>query len=459
MERQLLNGVMMSALIRTLKLSIGGDDPLLHRDLWQKSWRVRQRHRQPAIQNDEDEEPPRRGRQVLGLDYGRCVARFGLVWLPEHMILWNHTLPTFQEHFIRKLAISRNGFEKSLKHTTTIAMSRAVAKDDQFLTLFDEYLADAKTSDSDDKIGVLKLAAELVIQNYISQVLELLTRRAFPGDSAADQEHRDHLKDRLTDNEVKGLSGLTYVMIERLIGAPPDIARVKSSARNGRSVLAKYYTGSWPDKVNGIFALNDLTHDDDGPRAWDRTSFRKLTEHLRARIVSAFDAETGIMFDKILSKTAARRLLIIPLYDKDHLATSAKASINNRSDTQAAIRDTKWLQRTKFAMPCLGASAICSKLTVDSIIDNNLPQKPSMQADCKQIAIGLRAPDLRILSENHALNPMNGTPQDPGRYQFSTHLSLAEGFFENLQNEEIDPSDDEPSEESDEDSEVEEIEE
>ena len=116
-EEQLINGVMVSALVRVLRMSTG-TDPSSHPSMWLGERREREREESDA--SDEDVEGERSRRQ--GLNLRACVKENGMAWFPVDPIHWNIT-PTFTRQAIKRLALSANAFQKSFHKTLNIQRS------------------------------------------------------------------------------------------------------------------------------------------------------------------------------------------------------------------------------------------------------------------------------------------------------------------------------------------------
>ncbi len=97
-EEQLINGIMVSVLVRLLRMSTS-TDPSLHPSIWRREWRSRVwRPRKREASNDNLEEgsgsSTQGGDKRLGLDLQTCVRENGMAWFPVKEIHWN-TRPTF----------------------------------------------------------------------------------------------------------------------------------------------------------------------------------------------------------------------------------------------------------------------------------------------------------------------------------------------------------------------------
>ena len=349
-EEQLINGVMVSALVRVLRMSIG-TDPSSHPSMWLGERQEREREELDA--SDEDIEGERSRRQ--GLNLRACVKENGMAWFPVDLIHWNIT-PTFTRQAIKRLALAANAFQKSFHKTLNI--QRSLSNENAKFQLFREYLRTSK------EIGV-KAGAQLSIQSYIQEVLALLADRwtDWPEDSETDlakdrKKRREQFTARakLEDDEALGLRGLSLVMARNLIGSLPRVIGVRQSkaggkTRNGKAHFTRYDTGLWKDKVFALFAWDDEREDVVKKRGWHNAGFRILTRRLHSIVVEEVGELAGHRFLDCIKEYAGRCLLAIPQYDYDKLSVMHKASKHHSREAREEISMLNALERTNWLVP------------------------------------------------------------------------------------------------------------
>ena len=210
---------MISALIRTLRLTLGGGQFSMNRELWLKSWSVKKRH--PSH---------RRSKIQWGLDYRSCIKNHGLVWLSSDLVLWN-VLPTLNSRALKHLAIARNAFQLTFRRQYGI--QRILNEEDRFFELFRHFLQIVKSMPRESqefinrRTRVLQLGADLVIKAYIQDILALLTTRFDCAERNAHSRFQRFTRS-LTAEEALGLRGLTPIIIGRPTSYSPHFVLTRT---------------------------------------------------------------------------------------------------------------------------------------------------------------------------------------------------------------------------------------
>jgi hypothetical protein len=261
-EEQVINGVMVSALVRLLRMSTS-TDPSLYPSMWRREWRSRVwRPRNREASNDDVEEgsgsPTQGGAKRLGLDLRTCVRENGMAWFPVEEIHWN-IRPTFTSQAIKRLAVAANGFQKSFHKNSSI--QRSISHEDAMFQLFRDYV---RTS---EQAGI-ELGAQLSVRSYIQEVIALLAERWTDRPRKPKRRLKKFIaRAKLEDDEASGLRGLSWVMVADLIDGAPRVVKVRQSkargeTSNGQAHFARYDTGLWRDKVFALFAweMSEPTH-------------------------------------------------------------------------------------------------------------------------------------------------------------------------------------------------------
>ena len=350
-EEQVINGVMVSALVRLLRMSTS-TDPSLYPSMWRREWRSRVwRPRNREASNDDVEEgsgsPTQGGAKRLGLDLRTCVRENGMVWFPVEEIYWN-IRPTFTSRAIKRLAVAANGFQKSFHKNSNI--QRSISHEDAMFQLFRDYV---RTS---EQAGI-ELGAQLSVRSYIQEVIALLAERWTDGPRKPKRRLKKFIaRAKLKDNEASGLRGLSWVMVADLIDGAPRVVKVRQSkargeTSNGQAHFARYDTGLWRDKVFALFAWDDERADAPKKRGWHNAGFRVLTRRLYSIVVEEVGESAGRRFLSFIKEYAGQCLWAIPQYDHDKLSVMYKASKHHSQEAQDEIGGLNLLERTNWLVP------------------------------------------------------------------------------------------------------------
>ncbi len=362
-EIQLQNGIMISAILRTLRLIMGGLEPFSMSGLWLKSWTSKRRKlRAGAALNARSFQPLR-----LGLNYRSSLERYGLAWLPNRLMNWTGT-PRFTPEAQQHLALTRNAFQITFHRARNIQdlVNRENEFDKLFIEMMQErlnHIADSKAHQQSLNFALIS-AASLIIQCYIQDVFALLaTRVPSPRNLPQSRRHAatelTNFTSSLTANEAAGLAGLSYPMVERLLNLPPRLVEPRASKKGLQDGgLRRYHTGLWPDKLTGLFAWDNVESlDKPIHRNWQRTSFRTLTRKLAFIISNELGAEGHAIFLQKITSLAAAKLWIIPHYDSQRLSIMyTKGSTHRDINTQEIVQTLTPLQRTQWLMPQMHSS-------------------------------------------------------------------------------------------------------
>ena len=301
-EDLMANGVMVEAMLQTLRYCIGSLALARNPALGRLSWSVRARHGTAQHPASDDVRPPV---HRLGLDYRRCLDDRGMTWLPRERVAWEG-LPRFRREIISRLELGRAGFGQHLEGRRGVLdklteENRAFA---QFRSMLEESRTDAMGNDqAAERQWMLELGAELVIQAYIRGIFEILHQRKQPSGRASLASSLQGL----TEDQAAGLGGLTHGMVEAIMGQAPDLALVKKGARRGKSVLQPYQNERWGDRLRGLFAIDDSIIAC-RERVWDQAPFRMLYRRLRRQVQEVWDDAAVAEFVRVIDRTASQKL-------------------------------------------------------------------------------------------------------------------------------------------------------
>lgn len=430
-EEQLINGVMVSAVVRVLRMSTS-TDYLLHPSMWLGEWDPEKRRRVREVSDDDTEgdsgDGTRHRTKKFGLDLRRCVRENGMAWFPVEPIHWN-VIPTFTSQAIKRLALVSNAFQKSFHKTQNIRS--LLLREDTMLRLFRECLRTAPET------AAIKVGAQLSIQGYIQEVLALLAGRWADGPRKP-KERLDAFVTmaKLEDEEASGLRGLTYVMVANLIGCPPRVVGVRRSkargkARNGKAHFAQYDTGLWKDKVFAVFAWDDERAGVTKKRGWHNAAFRVLTRRLHSIVVEEVGEEGGHVFLAYIKDYAARYLWIIPQYDYDKLSVMYKASKHHSQEAQEEIGSLSPLERTNWIVPQMSAEYQSDFRAIREHYGQGRQRldRARWKEARNKLAIGLNVSRLEVYSSEDSVDRI---PREPGHFGKRVELGRAADFMDAL---------------------------
>jgi hypothetical protein len=433
-EQQLVNGVMVSAVIQALQLS-AGTDPTMHPKIWKPQWYTREWKRvhrgedgaENSDSNGDDDDRLNR-RRLIGLNFRGRIEESGMAWLPQDLILWN-VIPTFTEQALKRLALAENAFQKSFLKTRNI--QRLLSREDTMLKLFRSYLREP------EKLTAIKIGAQLSIRSYIQEVLALLAGRWTDGPRNPKKRLEEFTaRAGLEDEEASGLRGLSCAMVSKLIGGPPRIVGVRQSkaggkARNGKAQFAQYDTGRWKDKLSALFAWDDERADAGKKWGWHNAAFRLLTRRLHSIVVEEVGDLGGRMFLDLIKKYAAQCLWAIPQYDYDKLSVMYKASKHHSQSAREEIGALTALERTNWLVPQVSVKYESDFYAIRghySQCGRSLDESAWEEA-WKNLKGGLDASRLGVY---HSDDSMDRIPKDHRHFGIQMELSQAKEFMDAL---------------------------
>lgn len=391
---QLVNGTMVSVLVRVLHMHIGCDPPS-HQPIWRGEWRSRARQRR------------------RGLNLQASVEEHGLAWFPAEHAHWN-IVPTFTARALETLSIPKNGFQKTFGARGDVY--ERLSQEDRMYQLFREQLRASPANGA-------KLGGQLAVQRYVKDILMLLAERGIA-------EHKSNptarfaaykAKAGLTEEEAAGLDGLSLALVRKLtIDGEPRIAT--PHAGNGEG------TGHfWGAKVGGLFWWSD---DDEDSRArktrWDGAGFRVFTQRLHSIVVEEAGAAAGKKFIGLVYLSAFNHLWAIPQYSTATLSVLYQASKNHSRATQARVRGLSTLERTNWLVPQM-AFEYCDYLEIveDHAAGQEWPRWMSREETRARLIEGLAVEKLFVHSRQDRVALI---PEDPRWFGLTPRLELAASF-------------------------------
>jgi hypothetical protein len=428
-QHQMTNGVMVSAIVRTLQANLGAKRYLQERSLWSKAWTVKRRTRQQQGDDGEDHDSEVDGIERLGLDYDQCHLRHGLALLPAKLIDWEN-LPVFSPHIVSQLGIAKNGFGRHLRHGHNLHHELHAEHD--VMELYRRQLQGTRALPIDSlsengHLAVLKLGAELVIRSYLREILNIMKGRE------CGMEAHDVIGERLSDLESDGFMGFTYVMMEKLFHHPPHVIIAKRSARRGISILGQYDMQTWHGRLSALFSWDDQQSESAKARGWEHSPFRVLSRRLAYLIGEELGQMAKQQFLPLLITHAASKLWLIPQFDLDKLSVLRKASEHHAASTQTAMKELTFWQRTNWIMPQLPNHLFGVLQRLENGWDNDTKIDRRDMDRWDEIKTSLEEPQqLMVRCEGNSTGGSEGLVKNPHRYGQDLRLHLAIIFWNEL---------------------------
>ena len=429
-EQQMLNGALVSTVIRSLALTVGGGDPSRSSALWRDSW-TRQVPTPPE-ENQESDGETSEVKQV-GLRYKESLENHGMIWLPSGLLTWD-TWPAFAPEVLGDLAVYRNAFQKSFKHMPDI--QKKLKQENRFFASFRSYLKRARIHSRSSPnlfyqktMHALNLGAELIIQAFIKDIFSLLAGR-FECDVKNKRARKAIFLKSLEEEEASGLAGLDYGTIEALLPREPNIALAKGAARHANSHFEQYKTGLWRDKLMGLFLWDDNpAGSDEKKRGWDNMPFRRLVRSLHSLVRRECDNATAEKFLGVLKTVASQKIWIIPQYDIGKISGLRKALSRNDQDSGEAIESLSELDRTNWLMPQLPEAHFETLKRVEHHLDLEVCN----EADFVKLRSVLSDPGLPLLTDKSCKTRKKGLPLYLSSYGCKMTLLKARAFWAELE--------------------------
>jgi hypothetical protein len=367
-EEQLVNGVMVSALIRILCM-VCGAGPAFYSAVWRKGKRkqvqeddrdslseVSDQSLSESSNHSDDSESLSATSNIsrssyesyehIGLDIKTCVDEYGLAWFPRDMVEWDLAVPVFKPELLDRLELANNAFLKSFPRAKTVKHKIV----DESVTLGIIRLLVQSSATIDEGI---EAAAELAVQSYIQEVISIMAQRWNNGKRASSTKFEEYINwAGLTKDEASGLQGLSREMAQRLSGVTelrlalsrPYTDGIKP--HNGVAIFAQYDTGLWADKLYALFALDD--ENTKVKRGWGSLNFRQLTRQLHTLIVKECGSPQGDTFMETVRTVAARVLWVIPQYNAGKISVMYDPKPGHTKATRAKINAMSVFERTNW---------------------------------------------------------------------------------------------------------------
>lgn len=451
-EQQLIDGVLVSAMVRLLRLSTGGLNRRGSPAIWKNHWISKSPRRLDNEDEDEEEEGEEKpGLMRWGLGLDDILDESGIAWFCPELMRWN-TL-TLTRYALKNLAFNTNALQQSYRTTTNI--QKRLQNEDHALALFHERLRSPGNIDteSDNPLDnnsnraestrehgqhqALFLGAELVIRAYIQQVWETLAARASGRSRPSERQREAAWKDftaPLNPDEALGLQGLTIAMVEKTLGEKARIVHARLPDNRGRSRFGQSnfpyaHTGLWIDKMSPLFDISDNGPGGDNTISWRNLPYRRLAHRLAGAVVKEYGPQWRPKFNMAIHKMAATYLWTIPQYDATHFSMMYKASGQHAADTKDYIRNMSDINRTNWLVPQVKERYRKMLWQLDGPqAENHAKLLPHMER-------ALQAPKLwlmGLLVDIRDKGIYDGIPRNPGKFGVELRLQRAARFMEQL---------------------------
>lgn len=358
-EEQEINSLASTAAARMLRFSIGCLDPLQLPSIWYgKRWvksRFQNRFRNTVLAP----EPTFQKRQ--GLAISDSIDKWGMSWLPHDLAVWTLPVPHFDIVRYPHLEIGTNTLRPTLRTSTDLLTAKTKeGKMRDFIRMRLREQTKETPIEHDDMSELLKVLAQMCIQEYNLAVIEIIKARWLKhrtGDSA----HVDfYEKAGLSEEAKRGTEILCYEKLERYFGRSGLCGKELSIAWTKRRSRAKHYptwsSGLWFDRVRPLFQSNDGSVAQ--PNWAQKSRYVKKVDEIMAFFRELEHPELPFLardlksrFQRQLCECASLYVQAILHYEWDKESTLAKVSPYNGDDTSQQRRQETELQRTKWMFP------------------------------------------------------------------------------------------------------------
>lgn len=431
-EQQMMNGALVTTVIRSLALTVGGGNASQSSALWRDSWT-----RHGPAQRKEGHETDGEANKVkhIGLRYKKTLEAHGMIWLPSDLLNWN-TWPIFTLQSFGDLAVYRNAFQRSFKHMPDI--QKKLGQENRFFATYRSFLSQAKqyprgsAKFDREREYAIHLGAELIVQEFVKDVFSLLASRS-ECDVKNESARKTIFLKPLDEDEANGLIGLDYGTLEALLPGVPNVSSAKAVARHKNSHFEQYKTGFWRDKLMGLFMWDDnptMSDNGDGKkRGWENRPFRRLARSLHSLVRREYDDATARQFLVVLRTVASQKIWIIPQYDIDKFSSLRKSSPKFDPDTGKAIGLLSELDRTNWLMPQLPAAHFKTIRTVEHDLDLDICSGSAFVS----LMSALSNPLMPLLTDNSHKTRAKGLPKYLSSYGWDMALYKAKDFWAKLE--------------------------
>jgi hypothetical protein len=351
-EAEMLNGALLTAVLRILCTTVAGQDPARSNALYLA--------RYPAKKRDRHGRWVESGRQRPGLGLRDTIERNGMAGLPDELMHWRFL--AFRAEHAGRMAFFPRGLGRPFQaHRAGRLLDRAERRDGHLRGLLEPRPPPAtEAGRAHARQDAFAALTQLIVHAFTAEVLGRVVQKDAERDARSDDAAvaalgaavLQRLAER-PDHPRYAHQSLTMDFVEWLLRfevrlAQPKALRAGDLTRNNhRSPFAAYNRGDWAGKLQGLFDW-----DDDGPagrpRAWHDWHFRHLTRQLYGLVLDVCGADEAERFRRHLGLRAARHVWIIPQYDHDKVAVHRKAYKHNAADTRDEIHGLGLLQRINW---------------------------------------------------------------------------------------------------------------
>ncbi|KAH5708174.1 hypothetical protein HBI81_256560 [Parastagonospora nodorum] len=354
---QEVNSLMVTAMIRLMRLSLGCLNPAEFPAIWLgKRW-VKSRFSNDFQQNTLSNAPAWRKRQGLGI--GEMVYKHNMMWIPEELGIWDLQLPVLQVRRFPNLDVNVNTIRSTLG--VSMAASRATTLDGkirEFTRTMLRNLINNREQNHQEMLRAYTILSQMCVQSYILGVWEdvFLRWSQQTGQQKASMAEFDEVTGR-SSLAKRGLEILSFDRLDHYLGNYGadvmnvfDIAYAKT--KNTSTRYPSWGDNTWRGRVMPLFRPANVQ-----PNWARKTLYVKKLEEVIALLNDACafaGREPGSFtsaFFHVLSDVVPRYMQAILHYDYDKGITVAKASKHNSIDKQEERKNLGPLTRTKWMFP------------------------------------------------------------------------------------------------------------
>jgi hypothetical protein len=359
-SNQELYSTMTTALARTLRLSLGCQNPVQQTSLWfGKRW-GRRRIRTGGASGRYKTIPFKR----QGLDYKASVEQYGILWMPNHLGIWSTELPFFRISKYQHLDVAFGTLKQSRRG---LHLSQETTREGKFLNYLyrelrmvaDENL-DFQTLPWSDAFVTL---SQYCIQAYNTYVWDFVRKRWCQHIKIPEnREGGFHYTSKEAFYKYAGLSKearegteiICFSKVKQYVGRKLGIYPILTSyaSHKAESTFPEWSSQTWGDRIKPLFNPGPEAPKwiNDTPHAKRLLEVEAILEHI---VGTQHRHEACRRFRTTLWKTARLDVQAILHYTKGNPATLIQASTSNSKEKQLQRKSESTLQRTQWMFPKL----------------------------------------------------------------------------------------------------------
>jgi len=393
-SHQELYSCMTTALARTLRLSLGCQNPVQQTSLWLgKRW-GRRRITTGGGSGRYKTIPLKR----QGLNYKVSVKQYGLIWMPNYLGIWSTELPFFRISKYRHLDVALGTLKQSRRG---LHLSQETTRDGKFLNYIYRELRIIADENLDFRTlpwaHIFVILSQYCIQAYNIYVWDFIWKRWCQHIRTPENRNDGfHQASREAFQKYAGLSKqarqgteiICFSKVRQYVGRRLGIRPILTSHASHKieSTFPEWNSQTWGDRIKPLFNPGP-----EAPKWMNNTPHAKRLLEVEAILENIVGiqlrSEACSRFRNTLWKTARLDIQAILHYTKGNPATLIQASASNSKEKQLQRKSESTLQRTQWMFPKLHKQ---DQMIAGRIPDDmTLLKKSRTTADMKKVSARL----------------------------------------------------------------------